>query len=221
MRETFKKPACECYCLSVLQSETRPLMAASFTDLTTKIWDINQILNEGIGLDKPSCVIKDSVELAPVEVALIGSRLAASSIDGTIRIYDINSPEDGTEISITKKIDSNNLEYNADENDMQIDQAADLLDLGASTIDPYRFCFNPKDKDQILTGQLNLQVVQIHSQQKNLSMKHEFQDDSKNNNQSYINCMDWSPDGKFIAQGDIDGQSKIFKVNYSDYNNKE
>jgi len=73
--------------------------------------------------------------------------LAASSIDGTIRIYDVNSPEDGSDITVTKKIDSNNLEYNADENEMQIDQAADLLDLGTSTIDPYRFCFNPKDKD--------------------------------------------------------------------------
>lgn len=58
------------------------------------------------------------MELAPVEVAMIGSRLAASSIDGTIRIYDINSPDDGSDITVTKKIDSNNLEYNADENDM-------------------------------------------------------------------------------------------------------
>ena len=33
--------------------------------------------------------------------------------------------------------------------------------------------------------------------------------------------MDWSPDGKFVAQGDIDGQSKIFSVNHSDFKNKE
>ena len=51
-------------------------------------------------------------------------------------------------------------------------------------------------------------MIEVQKAKKNLHLLHEFADDSKN--QSYINCMDWSADGKFIACGDIDGQSKIF-----------
>ena len=72
-------------------------MAASFTDLTTKIWDLNKILIDGKGsLESPDLVIKDSVELAPVCVGMAGHKLATSSIDGTLKIYDINAADNGT-----------------------------------------------------------------------------------------------------------------------------
>lgn len=113
MRHTFKQPPCESYCLSVLQAEGRPLMAASFTDLTTKIWDLNKILVQGTGaLEAPDCVLKDSVELAPADVGLAGHKLAASSIDGSLRLYDINVSDSGT-IS-TKPLLASGADYNND-----------------------------------------------------------------------------------------------------------
>jgi hypothetical protein len=42
-------------------------------------------------LDEPLHVIKDAVELAPVDIKFnaLGNRIGASSMDGSIKIYDI------------------------------------------------------------------------------------------------------------------------------------
>ena len=83
-------------------------MAASFTDLTTKVWDLNKILVSSNGaLDTPDLILKNSVELAPVEISIAGRKLATSSIDGSLRLFDINaaSEEAGSKITASPLVD--------------------------------------------------------------------------------------------------------------------
>ena len=93
-------------------------MAACFTDLTTKIWDLNRILEQDKGgsLDKPDLVLKNSVELAPVDVCMAGRKLATSSIDGSLRLYDINAVGNdlSSTISATSLVDPSLNDFSAD-----------------------------------------------------------------------------------------------------------
>lgn len=188
-------------------------MAASFTDQTTRIWDLNKILGQGSeGLERPDCILKDSVELAPVEVGMAGHKLAASSIDGTLKLYDINASDDGT-VTAKQLLDPSAADYNGGE--MNEDQMADY-NIGADASDLYQqsgtyaFCINPLNTDQILTGQLSLQILELQAAKKGLKLLHDFHGDSSN--QKFINCMDWSSNGQYVACGDIDGQSLIYQL---------
>lgn len=75
-RHTFK-PDCECYSLSIARQELngKLLMAAGFTDGSHRLWDINAMVGVGAPavLSEPALVVPDSVELSPVDVALVGN----------------------------------------------------------------------------------------------------------------------------------------------------
>ena len=50
-------------------------MAAGFTDGTHRVWDVNTMTGVGAPavLSEPALVVPDSVELAPVDLALVGN----------------------------------------------------------------------------------------------------------------------------------------------------
>ena len=60
------------------------------------------------GLDKPAHVIDDAIELSPVETRFDaqGTRVAATSMDGSVKIFDIDVTPDG-EIQSKLSLDSN------------------------------------------------------------------------------------------------------------------
>jgi len=60
----------DCYSIDFSQNGEKSYFVSSFADKTVKIWDLNQILNDGNKLESPSLVIKDAIELAPVEVKI-------------------------------------------------------------------------------------------------------------------------------------------------------
>ena len=130
-------------------------MAASFTDLTTKIWDLNKILvSNKSELEKPDLVLKESVELAPVEVSLVGRKLATSSIDGSLRLYDINaSSDEGAGIFATQLVDPYKSAYAGDAQMMEEGQADpynpdDLANLDMfSQNSTHSFKVNPLNTD--------------------------------------------------------------------------
>lgn len=44
-------------------------MAASFSDLSIKVWDLKKILIDGTnGLDKPNLEIQNSIEISPADL---------------------------------------------------------------------------------------------------------------------------------------------------------
>lgn len=69
-----------------------PLFASSFADGTVKIWDLNQINNENKSIEEPLHVIKNAIELAPVDIKFDsnGKRLACTSMDGSLKVFEID-----------------------------------------------------------------------------------------------------------------------------------
>lgn len=74
-----------------------PLFASSFTDGTVKIWDLNQINNENKSIEEPLHVIKNAIELAPVDIKFDsnGKRLACTSMDGSLKVFEIDRQGSG------------------------------------------------------------------------------------------------------------------------------
>ena len=144
-------------------------MAACFTDLTTKIWDLNRILVQNKSeLENPDLILKDSVELAPVDIGLVGRKLATSSIDGSLRLYDINAgAADSSSLSATKLIEPNKNEFSGDAQMLDEGQAVEAynpddpsgLDMFSQN-STHSFKINPLNTDQILSGQLSLQILE-------------------------------------------------------------
>lgn len=87
-------------------------------------------------------MIDNAIELGPVETRFdaSGSRVAATSMDGSLKIYEIDQTTSGS-ISSSLALDSNQLD------------AANLGDMGvdepnggnAPAVDPWRVSFNPKN----------------------------------------------------------------------------
>lgn len=113
-------------------------------DKSLRIWNLNDILKgetQAGELDAAACVVKDAVELGPVDVQVGANRVGVSSMDGSIKIYDINQSDSKIEASLL--VDSNSMQSPAD--------MPDSLPL-----DPWKFCFNPRNNSHMLTGQLAL-----------------------------------------------------------------
>jgi hypothetical protein len=55
--------------------------------------DLNQIMNEGGSLEQPALVIKNAVELAPVDIKFDsqGTKIAATSMDNSLKVFDLNN----------------------------------------------------------------------------------------------------------------------------------
>jgi hypothetical protein len=88
---------------------------------------------EGGSLENPVHVIKDAVELAPVEVKFDSqcSKLVSTSMDNSLKVYNLETT-DSFESKLV--LDSNIVE-------------------SSTQIDPWKVCFNPKNSGQIITGQ--------------------------------------------------------------------
>ena len=138
----------ECFNISFTNDRSRPYFASTFADKSLKIWDIEDILTNGKGLEEPACVVKNAVELGPVEVQVSANRVGVSSMDSSLKIYEVAKTDGALQASLL--VDSN-----------VMDQAAANQPYDAEAtqyeIDPWRFCFNPKNNSQLITGQLNLQ----------------------------------------------------------------
>ena len=82
-------------------------------------------MNEGGSLEQPAHVIKNAVELAPVDIKFDsqGKKLAATSMDNSLKIFDLKNEESLTSNLV---LDSNTTE-------------------SGQTLDPWRVCFNPKN----------------------------------------------------------------------------
>ena len=124
------------------------------------------------------------MELAPVDIKFdsTGTKVAATSMDNSLKIYELKN---GDNLTSNLLKDSNTTE-------------------AGQTLDPWKVCFNPKNSSQVLTGQQNLQVV-------NLGEDFSIAAEIKHN--KYINCLDFAPNGNFVASGDIDGAVKVFDSN--------
>ena len=73
-------------------------------------------MSQGKQIEEPACVIKNAIELAPVDVKFDskGSRLAASSMDGSVKIYDISEDVEAKLVVDSNNMDASQLPY--DEN---------------------------------------------------------------------------------------------------------
>ena len=120
-----------------------------------------------------------------------------------------HASEDG-KIQAKQMVDTSASDYNVDGAGMEDEQIGDY-NIGADATDIYQqngthaFCINPLNTDMILSGQLSLQILELQAQKKSVKLLHDFQ--GQTTSQKFINCVDWSTNGQFVACGDIDGQS--------------
>ena len=103
-------------------------------DKTLRIWNHNDIAVQGKSLEEAATVVQAAVELGPVDVQVGANRVGVTSMDGSIKIFDIQNSDAG--LQATLLVDSN-----------AMDRPADSID-----IDPWKFCFNPRDNSQLITG---------------------------------------------------------------------
>ena len=78
----------------------------------------------------------NAVEMAPVDVKFdqSGSRLAVTSLDSSLKLFDLDSSESKVKLSLLS--DSNKSESKAD----------------AKQLDPWKVSFNPLNKSELYTG---------------------------------------------------------------------
>ena len=95
-----------------------------------------------VGLDDPALVIDNAIELGPVETRFdaSGSRVAATSMDGSLKIYEIDQTPSGS-LSSSLTLDSNQLDA-ANMGEMAVDEPNSG---NAPAVDPWRVSFNPKN----------------------------------------------------------------------------
>jgi len=95
-----------------------------------------------VGLDDPAHVIDNAIELGPVETRFdaSGSRIAATSMDGSLKIYEIDQTPSGS-ISSSLALDSNQLDA-ANLGDMAVEEPNGG---NLPAVDPWRVSFNPKN----------------------------------------------------------------------------
>lgn len=84
LRHNFRS---ECYSIGFSADQERPLLAAAFADQKLRVWNINEIMQDGKKLDEPKETL-DAVELGPVDVQVCGSRIGVSSIDGSLKVFE-------------------------------------------------------------------------------------------------------------------------------------
>jgi WD40 repeat protein len=76
--------------LNLSCSKSSPYFAASFMDRSLKVWNLDSILNDGTKLEQPFASAQNAIELGPVDVQVAGSYVGASSMDGSIKLFNIN-----------------------------------------------------------------------------------------------------------------------------------
>lgn len=108
-----------------------------FLDGTVRVWNLNDITLNGKSLDEVHLTIKDAVEISPVEVQVSASRLGVSSMDGSLKVYDL----DLSAAQAKMVVNSNN------QNKAALQEGETQYDL-----DIWRFCFNPRNSSQLVTG---------------------------------------------------------------------
>ena len=141
-RHCFKK---ETYAVDFVQYDAQTqLFASAFGDCTLKIWSLNSIILDNKSIEESATTSENAVEIAPVDVKFShnGKRIAVTSIDSSIKVYDISVDSDKIKANLV--VDSNTM------------QPSD-----GSQLQPWKVCFNPKNSDQLITGQVALQICEI------------------------------------------------------------
>ena len=132
----------EAYNLSC--SHNTSYFAAAFMDRSLKVWSLDSIFNNGTKIENPFASVQNAVELGPVDVQVAGSIVGATSMDGSMKLFNINSS------TVDLLVDSNTMEVGDapyDASNIDDNQAASSFEL-----DPWRFCFNPLNNKQFVTG---------------------------------------------------------------------
>jgi WD40 repeat protein len=137
-RHSFKS---ECYSLSFSKDTATPYFASSFADKSVKVWNLNDILVHSKGLEDVACTVPNATEIGPVDTQVCGNRLGVTSVDGSLKVFDLSSNAEGA-IESKLVVDSNVMER----------PAAAEGDASSFELDPWKFCFNPSDNSQLVTG---------------------------------------------------------------------
>lgn len=104
-REDFGSP---CFTLAFGNDSASPYFSAAFMDGSVRIWNLNDIAMLGKSLDEVSCVIKNAIEIGPVDVQMSANRFGISSMDGSLKIYDIQQVDSNLQANLV--VDSNTVE---------------------------------------------------------------------------------------------------------------
>lgn len=119
-----------CFSLSFGNDPASPYFAASFMDGTVRIWNLDDIAVNGKSLDEVACTIKDAVEIGPVDLQLSANRLGVSSMDGSLKVYDLQKNDQALRASLV--VDSNTAERPSGEESQY-------------ELDAWKFFFNPRN----------------------------------------------------------------------------
>jgi WD40 repeat protein len=105
-RHSYKS---ESYSIDFSQS-AKPLFASAYGDCV-RIWSLHDIVFMNKSIEQSAFEIQGGVEMASVDIKFdkSGTRLAITSIDSSIKIYDI-SLDSSMKISANLHSDSNNLD---------------------------------------------------------------------------------------------------------------
>lgn len=134
-RHSFKS---ECFSISFNNDRAKPYFASSFADKTLRIWNLNDIVLHGKALEEVSCEVPGAVELGPVDTQVCGNRVGTSSMDGSLKVYEIHEQQE--QLTASLLADSNITDSS------ETQQPYDASKMEASNqfeLDPWKFCFNP------------------------------------------------------------------------------
>ncbi|CDW86504.1 wd repeat domain 61 [Stylonychia lemnae] len=124
----------ECYCLDFSVNSSKPFFAAAFIDQTLRVWSLDDLQNAESTLDKPK-FIHQGRGLGSVDVKInqLGNRVAVSTLDYILQIYNLH-PESG--LTPYEEIQKN-----------------DLYDI-------WKIDFNPSG-NEIMTGTLSMKIFDV------------------------------------------------------------
>eukprot|EP00347_Sterkiella_histriomuscorum_P006397 403352918 len=126
----------ECYCLDFSINDKKPYFAAAFSDQTLRVWNLDELRTGESTIDKPKFSIQgEALGAVDVKINHLGNRVAVSTLDQTLQIYNLH-PESG--LTPYKEI-----------------QRSDLLDI-------WKIEFNPNG-NEIISGALSCKVFDISS----------------------------------------------------------
>ena len=134
----------ECYCADFSTNDQQPYFAAAFADNKIRVWSYKDFISgdKTVTLDKPKFEIQgDNYGSVDIKINSLGNRLAVSSIDSELSIYNID-PEKGPEKALTHH--------------------KNLSDSYLGQLDIAKFDFHPTG-NEILGGTSTLKVFDISS----------------------------------------------------------
>lgn len=182
-------------------------LASASLDLTVKIWDINS-QQETQSLKGHSGAIFDVAFSPPCQLDTIGGKyLATASLDSTVRVWDLATMNHvailkGYKNCVINAAFSPNREYLAS---VSLDNTLKIWNLNSAeeaiVIKGYTGSFSPDGNKIAIIAALDTVVLW------DLGLKSEL---IRISDTSEINCIAFSPDGKYLATGMSNGVAKIW-----------